>query len=355
MVLKPSVDIIIVTWNGLALLQKCLPSVMATRYETFRVVVADNASSDDTVDWIRERYPDVSIVEHDANYGFSAGNNRAIETSDADYVVLLNNDVEVHRDWLSHLVDRAESDHLIGAVSPKLLQFDDRGRFEYAGAAGGYLDEYGYPFARGRIFDTLEVDDAQYDNPASVFWGSGAALLIRRRILARTGLLDEHFYMHMEEIDLCWRIQRAGFTVVCEPQAIAYHIGGASLGPRDPRKVFYNFRNSLLMLYKNGGQRQWPRRFLVRLCLDGLAGIRFLLLGRPGAAWAIVRAYYSAHVLKSEYASQRGQEDEIPPSYRGSIAIAYYLRGLKRFADLPSARFRQPTPESRRIHADPID
>lgn len=331
-------DVIIVTWNGLPLLQKCLPSVLETAYDNFNVIVVDNASSDGTVSWLRENHPDTRILEMTENLGFAEGNNAAIRDSTATYVVLLNNDVEVEPDWLGHLVNRAESDPSIAAVVPKLLQYENRSSFEYAGAAGGHLDRYGYPFARGRLFDTLEIDRGQYDDAADCFWGSGAALLLRCSALDETGLLDPTFFMHMEEIDLCWRLHRAGFRVVCEPAARAYHIGGASLSPRDPQKVFYNFRNSLLMLYKNGGRREWSRRFAVRLILDAVAAIRFVSVGRLRSAFAVLRAYRSAHKMKRSYRTSRPQSDGDIPIYPESIVKAYYLRGKKRFSDLDHDR-----------------
>jgi hypothetical protein len=255
-------------------------------------------------------------------------------------VLLLNNDVEVEPGWLTPLVERAESDPMIGAVVPKILQYDNRTLFEYSGAAGGYLDDFGYPFARGRIFDTVEVDAGQYDESTDVFWGSGAALLIRRSALEQAGLLDERFFMHMEEIDLCWRLRRLGFRVVYEPRSRVYHIGGASLPSGDPRKTYYNFRNSLLTLYKNGGRSAWPRRFASRLALDTLAVCRFALSGRLRSAAAVVRAYVDAHGMKAAYRELRTDRDEAPPPYRGSIVADYFLRRRRRFSELRRSRFR---------------
>ena len=313
---------------------------MNARSASFAVVVSDNGSTDGSVQWIRDTYPETAVLENGTNLGFSGGNNVAIRSSTARYVLLLNNDVEVEPDWLDPLVDRAESDQMIGAVVPKILQYDDRTSFEYAGAAGGYLDDFGYPFARGRIFDTIEVDTGQYDEAADVFWGSGAALLLRRSALDRAGLLDERFFMHMEEIDLCWRLRRHGFRVVFEPQSRVYHIGGASLPSGDPRKTYYNFRNSLLTLYKNGGRSAWPRRFALRLVLDALAVCRFAVSGRFGAASAVMRAYVDAHKMKAAYREVRTYRDEAPPSYRGSVVADYFLRRRRRFSELPQSRFR---------------
>ncbi len=307
-------------------MQQCLPSVMETEYKDFRVVVVDNASTDGSVTWLKQHYPKVSIIENGENYGFARGNNIAIEQSQAEYVVLLNNDVEVTPTWLSALVSRADRFATLGAVAPKLLHFERRNEFEYAGAAGGLLDNFGYPFARGRIFHTLEVDEGQYDDQHECFWATGAALLLRRSALMDVGLLDESFFMHMEEIDLCWRLRRSGYTVHCETSVAVYHIGGASLARDNPRKAYYNFRNSLLMLYKNGGRLQWPRRFAVRCILDSLAAVRFLLLGSPRSAAAILRAYAHAHRMKTIYDGQRTAEDEAPPPLNGSIILQYFVR-----------------------------
>ncbi|MEO1077116.1 MAG: glycosyltransferase family 2 protein, partial [Bacteroidota bacterium] len=247
----PRVSVIIVTWNGRALLEQCLPSVLATDFESFEIVVADNASTDDTVAWLAATHPEVRVIPHPENWLFARGNNEAIRHTESEYVCLLNNDVEVPPGWLAPLVRVLDTMPEVAAVQPKLLQHGDRTQFEYAGASGGFLDAVGYPFTRGRLFDTLEPDAGQYDDARDVFWASGAALLLRRSALDDVGLLDETFGMHMEEIDLCWRLWRAGWRVRVEPSAEVYHIGGASLPQGDPRKTYLNFRNSLLMLFKN--------------------------------------------------------------------------------------------------------
>jgi GT2 family glycosyltransferase len=338
--LKPRVTVIVVSWNALGLLQKCLPSVVASRYPNFEVVLADNGSSDGSAEWVEKTFPDVRVLRHGANLGFCAGNNRALEQTEGDYAVLLNNDVEVDPDWIAHLVDAADSDPRIAAAQPKLLQFDNRTRFEYAGAAGGHLDRFGYPFARGRVFFDLEEDTGQYDQAADIFWATGAALLLRRSALDEVGLLDEAFEFHMEEIDLCWRLRSAGYRIVVAPLARAFHVGGGSLSPGSPRKTRYNFRNSLLMLYKNLPPRAWRRVFPVRLLLDGLAAVRFLGSGQFRQAGAVFAAYADAHQMKGAYTQPR--EDTVPTSYEGSIVWDYWARGRKKFSDLDPARFRLP-------------
>jgi GT2 family glycosyltransferase len=337
----PRVSVIIVSWNALPLLQTCFPSVAATEYPDFEIIFADNHSTDGSSEWIARHYPAVKIVRHPDNYLFCRGNNEAIPHATGQYIVLLNNDVEVTPGWLQPLVEAAEADPAVAAVQPKLLQHRQRDHFEYAGASGGFLDRYGYPFARGRLFFTLEQDRGQYDDPRDVFWATGAALLLRQSALDKVGLLDERFVMHMEEIDLCWRLQRAGYHVRVAPQSVVYHIGGGSLARHDPRKTYFNFRNNLLLLYKNLPPADWQRIFRARVALDGLAITRTLASGRPKEAQAILKAYKDAHHLSKSYEDTRPgpEEQAVLPSYRGSIVSDYFLRSRHRFSELPPELF----------------
>lgn len=340
----PRVSVIIVSWNALPLLQQCLPSVVATDYPNLQILLADNASTDGSAAWVAATFPEVRIVRHPENWAFCRGNNAALPHATGAYVLLLNNDVEVPPGWLTPLVEVMETRPEVAAVQPKLLRYDDRDRFEYAGAAGGFLDRYGYPFTRGRLFFTMEEDQGQYDDARDVFWATGAALLLRRAALDAVGLLDERFVMHMEEIDLCWRLHRHGYRVRVEPASEVYHIGGGSLPQGNPRKVYYNFRNSLLMLYKNLPPAAWRRLFPQRVALDGLALLRALGAGRPREAAAILRAYADAHRMQSHYRDQRPPDDApwTRPPYRGSIVLDYFLRGRRRFSDLPPTAFDPP-------------
>lgn len=334
------VSIIIVTWNGLDLLKRCLPSVVATDYPNLEIIVSDNDSSDQSKEWIEENFPSVQVIRHPENYAFCRGNNEAIRVATGDYVVLLNNDVEVPRDWLTPLVNKMEADPSVGAVQPKLLQMDDRSQFEYSGAAGGHLDRFGYPFTRGRIFFTMEEDLQQYDSVAPIFWASGAAIVLRKSALDRVGLLDERFVLHMEEIDLCWRLQRFGYSIVAIPDSEVYHIGGASLPSTNPMKTYYNFRNGLLMLYKNLPPDQWLRIFPMRALLDLIAAMRLLFQGKGKDTAAVFRAFYHAHKMKKLYDKERGQGDrEVLPDYRGSIIVDYFLKKRDRFSQLPEEQF----------------
>ena len=345
----PPVSIVIVSWNGRGLLEQFLPSVLATDYPDFEVVVADNASTDGTAGWLADAHPAVRVVRHPENWLFARGNNVAVAQTDAPYVCLLNNDVETPAGWLSPLVAVLEDGGDVGAVQPKLLQHTDRVRFEYAGASGGFLDAVGYPFARGRVFSTLEDDEGQYDDARDVCWATGACLLIRRSAFEDAGGLDERFEMHMEEIDLCWRLWRAGWRIRVEPESTVYHLGGASLAQGNPRKTYLNFRNSLLMLYKNTPAAEWARVFRKRKLLDTLALARGLFAGGPAEASAIRRAYRDAHLLFEHYAEERpsgmapsSMPRSMPPSmpqYEGSIAVDYFLRGRRHFSDLPKHRF----------------
>lgn len=334
----PRVSIIIVTWNALPLLKQCLPSVVATDYPNFEIIVADNASDDGSAAWIESEYPDVKVIRHPQNWRFCRGNNRAVPHATGDYIVLLNNDVEVPPDWLAPLVQAFEADPEIGAAQPKMLQYDDRDRFEYAGGAGGFIDRVGYPFTRGRLFDTMERDRGQYDTPTDIFWASGAAIMMRRRALQQVGLLDERFDMHMEEIDLCWRMQRAGYRIRYVPASEVYHIGGASLPQAHPEKTYLNFRNSLLMLYKNLPRHAWRRTFAERVLVDAGALAQKLAQGQFRHAAAIVRAYADAHRMRP--ALQHGTDGyAVLPPYRSFVALDYFARGRRTFTELPVEGF----------------
>ena len=337
----PTVSIIIVTWNALALLKQCLPSVVATEYDSFEIILADNASEDGSAEWVKNTYPDVRIVTHPENWAFCRGNNEAIPHARGKYIVLLNNDVEVTPGWLSPLVDTMNCDDAVAAVQPKLLQYTDRDRFEYAGGSGGFIDRFGYPFTRGRLFFSMEEDSGQYDDERDIFWATGAAVLFRRSALDEVGLLDEQFFMHMEEIDLCWRLQRAGYRIRVNPRSVVYHIGGGSLPYGNARKAYYNFRNSLLMLYKNTPASEWTTLFIQRGFIDTIAMTRALLTGNFKEFGAIIRAYADAHTMSQAYKDQRPSSSSGTTSlfYRGSIVFDYFIRRRKRFQDLPANDF----------------
>lgn len=334
----PRVSIIIVSWNGLRLLQKFLEDVAQTDYPNLEIILVDNASTDASVAWVREKYPEVRVLVMRQNEGFCGGNNAGWAIATGKYVALLNNDVSVSAGWLRPLVEWMETHPACAVAQPTLHQFGEERRFEYAGAAGGYLDRLGYPFCRGRLFDTVEEDSGQYADPAPIFWASGAACLIRKDAVDALGMLfDTTFFMHMEEIDLCWRLQRAGHEVWSVPASSVRHVGGASLGPQSPQKTYLNFRNNLLLLYRNLSPRAWWVTFPQRVVLDALAGVHFVVKGQFGNAVAVLRAYVSAHFMKGQFKRVPGRE--VRPTYGRSIVLDYFLRGRRTFSALPKDAF----------------
>jgi len=336
---SPPVSIVIVSWNALPLLKRFLPSVLATDYPDFEVVLADNASDDNSVAWVQRAHPEVRVISHPENWRFCRGNNEAVRQTTSPYVALLNNDVEVEAGWLRPLVQVMEEQRDVAAVQPKLLQIERRDHFEYAGACGGFIDPYGYPFTRGRIFSKLERDEGQYDDARDIFWATGAALLLRRKALDEVGLLDETLEMHMEEIDLCWRLWKARWRVRVEPSAKVYHLGGGSLPLGDPQKVYYNFRNSFLLLHKHlpKGRMRWiaPKRY----ALDTLAGARALAGGRPQELAAIVRAHRGYRTMRRLHAPPKADEGVVLPPYERSIVKDFFVHGRRTFSDLPQSSF----------------
>lgn len=327
------VAVIILNWNGEKLLREFLPSVVKnTNTDLGRVVVVDNHSTDGSWICLEQEFPDVERVLFEDNFGFAGGYNRAIEMIEAEYVVLLNSDVEVAPGWLEPLVAVLDRDERVAAVQPKILAYRDKKKFEYAGAAGGYIDYLGFPFCRGRVMDTTEQDDGQYDDEVDVFWATGASLCIRRDVYRAAGGLDEAFFAHMEEIDLCWRIHLAGYRIAVVPQSTVYHLGGASLDAANPRKTYLNFRNNLLMLHKNLPCKEGKKTLFVRRLYDTLAFVRFALLGQFSHARAILRAHNDFRQMRKRYTEFPNTDllKTFPESGR-NITIDYFLKGKKRF------------------------
>ena len=286
-----TIAVVILNWNGRALLERYLPGVVANSPQA-NIYVADNASNDDSVQYLRETFPTVSIIQNQTNAGYAGGYNQALSQLQEELFVLLNSDVAVTENWLAPIIKAFQDRPELVAAQPKILDDKRPERFEYAGAAGGFIDMLGYPYCRGRLFDSLEEDHGQYDANADIFWASGACLIVRRQAFESVGGLDTDLFAHQEEIDLCWRLQNGGGRVACIGAAKVYHLGGATLAQADPKKTYLNFRNSLLVLYKNvGGFKYYPLLF-IRLCLDGLAGIRFLLQGKPGHTWAVLHGHF---------------------------------------------------------------
>ncbi|MEM6724393.1 MAG: glycosyltransferase family 2 protein [Bacteroidota bacterium] len=341
----PKVAIVILNYNGSELLQQFLPSVLATEYANKEIWLADNGSTDDSLDLVQTTFPSVRCIAIPENLGFAAGYNYALRQIDAPIYVLLNSDVEVPSDWLGPMVDRLQSNPAIAAVQPKILMESDRESFEHAGASGGYIDLLGYPFCRGRIFMQLEQDQGQYQDAQEIFWASGAAMMIKSELYHQFQGLDGDYFAHMEEIDLCWRLKRAGYQIMVEPSRAVYHVGGGTLPPSNPRKTYLNFRNSLITLLKNAPAKRLIWLIPARLILDGLAGLRFLTEGKLKEIWAIIRAHFFCYGTLGKSLRKRRATKKLVEQYRigpgnnegvfrGSIVWAFFMKSKKRFQDL---------------------
>lgn len=335
------VSIVILNWNGREYLEKFLPALIRhTTNPGAEIVVADNGSVDDSLAFMTSEYPAIRVIELEKNYGFSGGYNRAIEQIDARYVLLLNSDIEVTEGWLEPMLELMDKDETAGACTPRILDFKRRSYFEYAGAAGGFIDRFGYPFCRGRIFDCLEEELGQYNDDTDLFWGSGACLMIRSDLYRESGGLDEQFFAHMEEIDLCWRIQKMGYRIRFISASSVYHVGGASLQRGNPFKTFLNYRNNLLLLYKNLPVRSRGKIVSFRMILDGISAFRFLVTGNFKDFWAVLRAHKAFYGMKSSYKgikkrnNSNGNNVIVTGIYPGSIVVDFFLKKKRKFSDL---------------------
>lgn len=335
------VAVVILNWNGAEMLRKFLPSVV--RYsmgEDAVVYVADNASTDHSLQVLAEEFPSVRTIVLDKNYGFADGYNRALKQIWAQYYVLLNSDVQVTEHWLQPLTEYMDVHREIAACQPKIRSWHAKDTFEYAGACGGFIDRYGYPFCRGRIFNTVEKDIGQYDTVMPVFWATGAALFIRAEDYWEAGGLDGRFFAHMEEIDLCWRLRSRGRGLVCIPQSTVFHVGGATLKKESPRKTFLNFRNNLVMLYKNLSRQELSHVMFIRGLLDYVAAFTFMLKGHFSNALAVIKARKEYHRIREEFETDREENLQktslkiIPERLKISILALYYLKGKKCFSKL---------------------
>lgn len=329
-----SISIVIVSWNARHHLETYLPSVVQTRYPDFEIIIADNASNDGTKEWVNQRFSDVKVITLDKNYGYCGGNNRAVKYTKGNIIIFLNNDVEVTPDWLNGINEAFNKDTRIAVVQPKLLSWHHKNQFEYAGAAGGFLDRYGYPFCRGRIFTTIEKDHGQYNTSRNIFWASGAAFAVRKSVFNKSGGFDERFEFHMEEIDLCWRIWNRGYRTIVEPSSVVYHLGGGSLPAGDPRKAFYNFRNSLYMLWKNYPDNERRLRLYQRYFIDSIAFLRFIFSGHFGEAGAIIKAYAQFLRNRNSLSRDLSVSSELPLMCPFSIVHLYYIHGKHTFRQL---------------------
>lgn len=330
---QPSVAIVILNWNGKHYLEQFLPSVLATNYSNYKIIVADNGSTDDSPGYLQNNYPQVELIILKQNYGFAKGYNEALKQVNADYYMLLNSDVEVQPDWLQPMVKLLEKENAV-VCQPKILAFKNRNLFEYAGGSGGWLDLFGYPFARGRIFDICEEDKGQFDKTEEVFWASGAAMLIKSEVYHQLNGFDEYFFAHQEEIDLCWRIHLAGYKIFCCPQSVICHVGGGTLPRGNSKKTFLNFRNNQILLAKNlpWSEKWWKIPF--RLFLDQVSAVKGLLSGDAGYFVAIVKAHFAffnwvlfKEKMKPEHT--RRKLKTFPGVYHGNIVWQHFA--LKKF------------------------
>lgn len=333
--------IVILNWNGAKMLQQYLPSVLQYSREEATVYVADNASSDNSLEMLRTRFPEVRIITLEKNWGFAEGYNKALAQIDAEYYLLLNSDIEVTHHWLTPMIEFLDAYSDVAACQPKLLSIFDKDYFEYAGASGGFLDRFGYPFCRGRIFETVERDNGQYDYATDILWATGAALMIRARDYWNAGGLDGRFFAHNEEIDLCWRLRILGRRIVCLPESYVYHVGGGTLPKSNPMKTFLNFRNNLTMLYKCLPDEELKPVMRWRWWLDYLAAWEMLILKyNLGDFKAIFRARHAFRRWKKNFADDRRKIQEsrvaekIPEQKSFSLLWQYYVKGKKTFADL---------------------
>ena len=336
--MKKDISVVILNWNGSAMLQRFLPSVI--RYsEEAEIIVADNGSTDHSIDILREKFPSVRILPFRENYGFAEGYNRAIQQIETPYVLLLNDDAEVTPHWLQPLLAFMNHHPEVAACQPKILSETQRELFEYAGACGGFIDHLGYPYCRGRIFNHVEKDRGQYDQVCPIFWATGAALLVRTDVFRKEGGLDKRFFAHMEEIDFCWRLRSRNYGIYCIPQSTVYHVGGGTLPKSHPRKTFLNFRNNLLMLYKNLPEERLNSTLRIRYFLDLVAALKMLLSGQVKESMAIVKALRTFFKIRHDFDRERKENlrkqqlKDIPEMRNESLLVAFYLKKKKKFED----------------------
>lgn len=336
-----TVAVVILNWNGKHYLEKFLPTVLKHLPSYAEVIVADNKSTDDSVDYMQAHFPNVRLIQNKENGGFSKGYNAALSLVQADYYVLLNSDVEVAPYWIEPIYDFMEAHPEVAAAQPKILSYHQKDSFEYAGAAGGYIDKLGYPFCRGRVFQSLEKDLGQYDQNKEVFWASGSCMFVRAKLYHQLGGLDESFFAHMEEIDFCWRAKNHGYKIYCCPQSVIYHIGGGTLPKNNPRKTYLNFRNNLSLLYKNLPANRLVYVLLWRFVLDFVAVVQFAVVGHAADAWQVIRAhaYFVRNRSNLKQKRQALPQRKVSMMYAKYIVFAHFIKGLKRFSDMNSKDF----------------
>ncbi len=338
----PSVAIVILNYNGRNYLEKFLPSVFASTYPNKKIIIADNASTDDSILFLKNNYPGTQIILLDKNYGFAGGYNKALEKVKSDYYILLNSDVEVEESWIEDMIALMATDSNIAACQPKILSYYNKKAFEHAGACGGWIDKLGYVFARGRVFDICEEDTGQYDTPEKIFWATGAALCIRAERFHEMNGFDDYLFAHMEEIDLCWRLQRKGYAIYCCPSSVVYHVGGGTLPKTNSRKTYLNFRNNFIMLLKNFSFFEALWKIPLRVLLDWLFAFKSLLQKDT----ASFKAVFSAHEGVIRWMCSQHQHQKLPAKkiktipgvFKGSLIWAYFINKKKHFSQIVQSK-----------------
>lgn len=325
------IAVVILNWDGVDLLKKFLPIVVSFSKEA-TIYVIDNASQDNSIAYIRSTFPEVTIIQNTENVGYAKGYNVGLQQIKADVYCLLNSDVEVTKNWLTPIIPIFSENKNIVAIQPKILNFNNKEQFEYAGAAGGFIDKYGFPFCRGRVFDSLETDNGQYNNQQTIFWASGACFFVRSDTFHQLGGFDEDFFAHQEEIDLCWRIFNTDKKIIYTPKSVVYHVGGGTLSASNPRKTYLNFRNGLYMLLKNLPKNQLFSTIFIRLILDGIAGIRFFLQGKFHFTFSVIKAHFDFYAKILHFYKKRGGTQKEDYFTTKSVVFSYFFK-KKRYFD----------------------
>lgn len=338
--LSNKVAVVILNWNGKSFLEKFLPNVIKYS-QNCQIIVADNQSSDDSVAFLKQHFPEVSIILNPSNDGFATGYNLALKQVKAEYYILLNSDVEVTEKWIEPIIELMETNPKIAACQPKIVDYNHPSKFEYAGAAGGFIDKYGYPFCRGRIFNVLEEDNGQYDTTKEIFWATGACMFVRAEAFWKVGGFDDDYFAHMEEIDLCWRMKNIGYQIFVEPKSKVYHVGGGTLNKLSPKKTFLNFRNNLITLTKNASPRFLFFKIFYRMVLDGVAAFKFLVEGSGSHFIAVIKAHFSFYAHLPSTLKKRDKmrlmdefKDATTGVYEKNMVYLHFLKGVKSYSEL---------------------
>ena len=330
------VAIVILNWNGKSLLEQFLPTILAFSKDIAEIYVADNASTDDSVAYVKNNFADVKIIQNSDNGGYAKGYNESLQNIEADIFALVNSDIEVTKNWLQPIISQFNKDPNTAAIQPKILDFKDKSKFEYAGAGGGFVDKYGYPFCRGRLFETLEEDTGQFNDTTAIFWASGACFFIRAKVFHKLNGFDESFFSHQEEIDLCWRIQNAGYKIQYVGTSTVYHVGGATLDKANPRKTYLNFRNNLCIIVKNIPSGKLLPILFIRMILDGVAALKFLIEFQPNHFLAVLKAHFHFYLMISKLLSKRKSIKTHKKNYYKvkSIVWQYFVLRRKKFEQI---------------------